>query len=142
LIQEWSHKGFRIGTIKHDGHDFELDIAETDTWKHRKAGAHQIAITSKQKTAIFKQQPTELSHLIQMMSDLDILIVEGFKQANYQKVLMTKTKEDLSLLQHLTNVIAIVSWFPLKHPSLPVWNISELEGLSNYLMQRLSEVYL
>ncbi|SFJ62618.1 molybdopterin-guanine dinucleotide biosynthesis protein B [Thermoflavimicrobium dichotomicum] len=141
LIQTWSNRNFRIGTIKHDAHDFEMDVPHTDTWKHQVAGAHTVAITSSQKTAIIQHRSLSLSQLIASMAELDLVLVEGFKQENYQKVLIIKTEADLSLLHSLKQVIAIVSWFPFKHPTIPTWQIQQIDGLADFLLKQLSEVH-
>lgn len=40
-------KGLNVAVIKHDGHDFEADVPETDSWKFAKAGADSTLIFSK-----------------------------------------------------------------------------------------------
>lgn len=42
-------KGLNVAVIKHDGHDFEADVPETDSWKFAKAGADSTLIFSKTK---------------------------------------------------------------------------------------------
>ena len=46
LIPELRQRGYRVGTLKHDVHGFEMDREGKDTWRHRKAGAQTIAIAS------------------------------------------------------------------------------------------------
>ncbi|MDF2834525.1 MAG: molybdopterin-guanine dinucleotide biosynthesis protein B-like protein, partial [Paenibacillus sp.] len=31
--------GYKVGTIKHDAHEFRMDHPGTDTWKHQQSGA-------------------------------------------------------------------------------------------------------
>ena len=45
LVRTLTSEGYRVGTLKHDAHDFEPDIPGKDTWQHRKAGAQVTAIT-------------------------------------------------------------------------------------------------
>lgn len=42
-------KGLNVAVIKHDGHDFEADVPETDSWKFAKAGADGTLVFSKTK---------------------------------------------------------------------------------------------
>ena len=37
-------KGLNVAVIKHDGHDFEADVPETDSWNFAKAGADIILL--------------------------------------------------------------------------------------------------
>lgn len=39
LTERLTALGYRVGTIKHDAHRFEVDHAGTDSWRHRQAGA-------------------------------------------------------------------------------------------------------
>ena len=38
LIPELTNQGYRVGTIKHHVHEFEMDKPGKDTWKHKQAG--------------------------------------------------------------------------------------------------------
>ena len=60
-------RGYRVGTIKHDAHSFEIDHPGKDSYKHFKAGADTTIITSKDKTAIIKRNtvPTKLEEIIE-----------------------------------------------------------------------------
>lgn len=39
LIPKLTSLGYKVATIKHDGHDFECDVEGTDSYKHKKVGA-------------------------------------------------------------------------------------------------------
>ena len=54
LIAEIKNRGYHIGTIKHDTHGFDIDREGKDTWRHKKAGASTVAISSPTKVAIIK----------------------------------------------------------------------------------------
>ncbi|WP_232345306.1 molybdopterin-guanine dinucleotide biosynthesis protein B [Paenactinomyces guangxiensis] len=136
LIGQLAEKGLRVGTVKHDSHDFQWDTAGTDTWKHTAAGAHTVAITSTKKTAVFKQKPASLDELVSGMDDVDVILVEGFKQEKYPKVLLIRNVDDTQLLQQLTNVIAVVSPVPLTNIRLPVWPAGQTDGLAEFLLDQ------
>jgi len=55
VITELKKRGYRIGVIKHDGHDFEIDHVGTDTWKHQQAGADVVCIASSHKVAVMQR---------------------------------------------------------------------------------------
>src|SRR5690554_5145926 len=101
LIELLVEKGIRVGVVKHDGaHEFELDHPNTDTWKHRKAGAQVIAITSEHRSAIIKEQSARLEEVIaQVRDDVDLILVEGYKKEHYPKLLIVNANEDLDLLK-------------------------------------------
>lgn len=89
LIPELSRRGYRIGTVKHDAHGFEMDREGKDTWKHRKAGAHTVAISSPTQIASIRTQDREME-LEEIAGRYfwqeDILITEGYKRSHYPKI--------------------------------------------------------
>ena len=54
LIREAKRRGWRVATLKHDGHGFEMDQPGKDTWRHAQAGADVVAISSPHKVAILE----------------------------------------------------------------------------------------
>jgi molybdopterin-guanine dinucleotide biosynthesis protein B len=135
FIEAFTKLGYRVGTIKHDGHDFEIDIANTDTWKHRAAGAVSVAITSPKKTAYIEMQPTPLDRLVERMEDVDILLVEGFKAAHYPKIVMLKDETELPLVQQVSEVIAVAAWFTpvIADIAASLFHVEDVEALLRLL---------
>ena len=88
LIKELKSRGLSIATIKHDVHGFDIDKEGKDTYKHRKAGSETVIISSKNRIAIIKElnKETELQEIIEMASDKDIILVEGYKKSNLRKI--------------------------------------------------------
>ncbi|MFS0723524.1 molybdopterin-guanine dinucleotide biosynthesis protein B [Paenibacillus sp. 1P07SE] len=109
LLRHLKASGLRVGTVKHDGHDFELDHPGTDTWKHQEAGADAVAITSARQTAWIRKQPSELADLLAGMTDMDVVLVEGFKRANHPKLVMLRGPDDAVLLKETTRILAVVA---------------------------------
>lgn len=120
IIRRFSEKGWKVGSIKHDAHHFEVDYPGKDTWLHREAGAEVVAITSKDRTAIMEQRPSSLQDLLDRIHGVDIVIVEGYKFEHYPKVVLLRHEGDLPLLDQAQQVLAVATWFPFDHESLPV----------------------
>ena len=79
LIKELKNRGYSIATIKHDVHGFDIDKKGKDTYKHREAGSETVVISSKNRFAMIKElhEEIELSDIIKMLMDKDIILVEG-----------------------------------------------------------------
>ncbi|GBF74984.1 molybdopterin-guanine dinucleotide biosynthesis protein MobB [Paenibacillus sp. 598K] len=144
LLQQLKARGMRVGTIKHDGHDFDIDHAGTDTWQHRAAGADVVAITSATQTALIRNQPTSLETLLVQMEGLDVVLVEGFKQGGYPKLVLLRSAEDLPLLAQVTHPVAVIlgpaaASAPLSLPaSMPRYDRDEIGGLLKLLLDGMS----
>ena len=46
LVAELSRRGWKVSTVKHAHHDFDIDKEGTDSFRHRRAGASEVAIVS------------------------------------------------------------------------------------------------
>ncbi|MFT9369696.1 molybdopterin-guanine dinucleotide biosynthesis protein B [Paenibacillus polymyxa] len=110
LIRYVQQSGLRVAVIKHDGHEFEMDHKGTDTYKHRQAGAEGVAIVSAGRTAILEEQSRPVTGLIRHFQAYDCVLLEGFKQEKYPKLVMVREQSDARLVQELTNVQGVVVW--------------------------------
>lgn len=93
LLKEFTSRGVRVATIKHDAHDFEIDIPGKDTWRHRAAGSRLTIISSKSKFAVIREteQEAELADLLQFVDDsFDLVLVEGMRASPLPKILVRR----------------------------------------------------
>ena len=89
LIPELKARGYRVATIKHATHDFEMDVKGKDSWKHAQAGSECVVLSSPSKASLIRSvdhdlDPAELALLIS--DDFDIVLAEGFKQSKEVKI--------------------------------------------------------
>jgi len=114
LIRAFAAEGRRVGTLKHDAHQFEPEPSGTDTWKHREAGSSATAIVSPTRTAWVLERTTSVEELVSQMEtrELDDLIIEGFKSAPYPKVALIRDEGDADLLG-LSDVVAVALRKPI-----------------------------
>lgn len=95
LIPELTKKGYRVATIKHDGHDFESDVPGTDSYRHQKAGAYGTAVFSGKRFMVTKET-TEIDEksLMQAFPEADIILLEGLKNSDYPKYFCKYPEEE------------------------------------------------
>lgn len=89
LIPALVRRGYRVATIKHSTHNFEVDQEGKDSWRHQKAGAHSTLIVSPHKIALIEKvkkdfNPEELRDMY--IRDVDLILAEGFKKQPYPKI--------------------------------------------------------
>jgi molybdopterin-guanine dinucleotide biosynthesis protein B len=126
FVRELAMRGIRVGTLKHDAHEFEPDLPGKDTWQHRQAGAHITAITSPSRTAWVQEQSSPIEQLVAKMEaeSVRFLVVEGFKQAPYPKVVLLRSEEDVDLFA-LPNVIAAA----IREPNGAIEHIAQAKSV-------------
>lgn len=139
MIRRLVERGYQVGSVKHDAHHFEVDYPGKDTWKHREAGASVVAITSQSKTAIMEQRSVGLQELLERIQGVDVVIVEGYKFADFPKVVIIRSEDDLHLLDETTQIIAVSSWFPYGHPTIPVCPKDDYERIFQTILHYLNE---
>ena len=94
LIPMLVQDGYRIATIKHAGHGFNLDTEGKDSWRHRRAGASTVIVTSKGSLAMFTDVDEEVR--VEELRDryvregIDLIIAEGWKSEGYPKVVVVR----------------------------------------------------
>ena len=140
LIPEFIKRGYRVATIKHHGKDFQIDHTGKDSWRHKKAGAHIVVISSPQKVALVEGASHD--HSLEELADrfiqgVDIIIAEGFKRERYPKVeVFRKEVHPHPLAPELDNVIAVVSDKPLSL-AIPCFNLNDISGIADLIEARI-----
>lgn len=90
LIPHLVADGLRVSTIKHAHHHFDVDTPGKDSWKHRQAGATEVLVSSARRWAVMHElrdlPEPPLVELLQKMSRVDLVIIEGFKSAPHPKI--------------------------------------------------------
>ena len=87
LIGEFTRRGLKVATVKHAHHDFQIDDAETDSARHRRAGASQVAVVSARRwalvTELYGAPEPDLAEVVAWLGPCDLVIVEGYKSARH-----------------------------------------------------------
>ncbi|HET7627339.1 MAG TPA: molybdopterin-guanine dinucleotide biosynthesis protein B [Bacillales bacterium] len=139
LVSRLKQSGFRVGTLKHCSDDFEMDQEGTDTWKHRQAGAEAAAIVSKEKTAFLENREVPVEQLLGRMSNLDVVVLEGFKQRAYPKVVIARSLTDWEELRKLDNIAAVASTVGLQADNVPVFSLDDIENIYKTVLNQLQQ---
>lgn len=122
LIKELNKRGLTVATIKHDVHGFDIDKEGKDTYKHREAGAETVVISSKNRFALIKEveEEIQLSDIINMVSDKDVILVEGYKNSNLRKIEVFRAGVSKDIITPKEKLIAIASDVELDIENVPV----------------------
>ena len=132
VIKELKKRGYRIGVIKHDGHDFDIDHVGTDTWKHGQAGADVVCIASNHKIAVVQKtiKPPTLDEIIPLIVNVDLIVTEGFKGA--QKPQIEVNRPPAACLGQKHNTIALVSE-DFVYEGIPHFGLEDAQGVADLL---------
>jgi molybdopterin-guanine dinucleotide biosynthesis protein B len=139
LIKELKTRGYKVATIKHDVHQFDVDHPGTDTWRHTQAGADSVIISSPYRVAIMKQVTDEwtLSQLIDLSRDADIILTEGYKKSDLPKIQVVREARSKEPLSGLENLIATATDTDLVLAGIPSYGLDDAVGLVNLIEKEL-----
>lgn len=130
IIRELKSRAYRVATIKHDVHGFDIDHPGKDTWMHAQAGADIVAISSAKKIAIIEKIEEEysLNEVISKIKNVDIIITEGYKYEDKPKIEILRKEISTSIFSKREQLIAIITDFKINN-QVPQFNFSEIEEL-------------
>src|SRR5438094_4608245 len=135
LIPELVKEGYRLATIKHAGHGFNMDTEGKDSWRHKQAGAKTVVITSKGSVAFFTDTEQELGveqlRARYIGDDIDLIIAEGWKSEGFPKIVVVRDHVGEVEVSR-EGLLAIVSNKPLAGApkGVPVLDPDDVAGIA------------
>jgi molybdopterin-guanine dinucleotide biosynthesis protein B len=132
LVPELIRRGYRVITVKHDLHGFEIDREGKDSWRHKQAGAQGVIISSPRKVALIRDVDRDMS--LEELSDAfggdaDLILSEGFKKDVQPKIEVFRKEEHAELLcTPEDNLIGIASNRPFDI-GVPCLDIDDVKGI-------------
>lgn len=139
LTRHFTDQGLRVATIKHTHHKFEIDKPDSDTARHRMAGASETAIVSGTRVAVIEEIDTRgepsLEEIAKRLKPADIILVEGYKSAAIPKIELRRAAiaTERLLASHDPLVIAIAADYELDGHGKPVFSLDDIAGLANLI---------
>lgn len=139
LLPELKRRGYRVATVKHDTHGFEVDREGKDSWRHKRAGAYTVIISSPNKIALIRDVERDLNLAEireKLIDDVDIIISEGYKKDIQPKIeIFRKEKHENLLCTEDDNLIGVVTnkKFDI---NVPQFDLDDISGLVDFIEER------
>ncbi len=130
LLPELKKRGYRVATIKHDVHGFSIDQPGKDTWKHARAGADIVVISSFEKMATIEKVDRErtLDEIGAKLENVDIIITEGYKRQDKPKIEVHRAEVSDTLLCEKEELFALATDTPF-NMGVPEFDLDDSSGL-------------
>ncbi len=134
LVRELTARGYRISTVKHAHHAFDIDVPGKDSYRHREAGAGEVLVASGRRWALMHElrgtDEPRLEELLARLSPCDLVLVEGFKRDTHPKIeVLRAAGPDGRIADRDETVCAIATDDPALadgHPALPLDDIGAI----------------
>jgi len=142
LVREFTARGLTVATVKHAHHAFDIDHKGRDSWRHRAAGAHEVAIVSDRMWAIIHPLQAEpeprLDDILAKMAPSDLVVIEGYKSETYPKIeVRDPALGHPELAPGDATVIAIATSSELTPGQVPVFSRDDIAGIADFVAAKL-----
>lgn len=142
LVTALTNQGYRVSTVKHAHHSFDIDHEGRDSFRHRKAGATEVAVVSAGRWAIIHELRHEaeppLGEILAKLAPCDLVIIEGYKRDSHDKIEVRNMALDHpKLAGEDPTVIAVAANGIIADAPVPVFDRDDVAALSRFIVNRL-----
>jgi molybdopterin-guanine dinucleotide biosynthesis protein B len=141
LVETLVARGYRISTIKHAHHDFDIDKVGADSYRHRQAGAHEVTIVSGTRYAIMHElrgdpEPS-FEAILARLSPCDLVLIEGYKREPIPKIEARRLESAnrAPLAPQDPHIVAIAADHPVTDSDLPVFDLDDTEAIADFILR-------
>jgi molybdopterin-guanine dinucleotide biosynthesis protein B len=139
LLPELIGRGLAVSTVKHAHHDFDVDSPGKDSYEHRAAGANEVMVASSVRWALMHEGRGEaeprLDDLVARMAPVDLILIEGFKSEDYEKLEVHRPSLGKALLcRDDAAVVALASDGPVEGIGLRVLALDDVAAIADFII--------
>ena len=143
LIPALTRRGLRVSTIKHAHHAFDIDQPGKDSFRHREAGATEVLVGSATRWALMHElrgaaEPS-LADLLRRMSPVDLVLVEGFKRGEHNKIEVFREAVGKPPLHQGDPSIVALAADPVPNCAIPAVSLNDIEAVAALVLQYAQE---
>ena len=141
LIPIFRGLGLKVSTMKHAHHRFDVDKPGKDSFWHREAGASEVLVVTSSRWVLMHESREEpepsIEALIERMTPVDLLLIEGFKTHHHPKLEIHRESEGRPLLcLHDPEIVAVASDTPLPGLQVPRLDLNDPGALAEFILIR------
>jgi len=142
LVTELTRRGRCVSTVKHAHHSFDIDHEGRDSFRHRKAGATEVAIVSQNRWALIHELREEaepsLAGMLARLAPCDLVIVEGYKRDTHDKIEVRNLALDHpKLAGNDPTVIAIAATGEVPDAPVPLFDRDDVTALASFIEKHM-----
>jgi len=138
LVAEFVRRGWRVATVKHAHHAADIDKPGTDSFRHRVAGATEVALVTGARYAIVREQgEATLAEVLARLAPADLVLVEGFKSHPHPKI-EVRADDSRPMTPADYNIVAIASDRAPADAVLPWFARDDVASIADYIAARLA----
>ncbi len=139
LVAELVARGHTVSTVKHAHHAFDIDHENTDSYRHRMAGAGEVAIVSTKRWALMHESrdgnEPSLAEILARLAPCDIVIIEGYKREDHPMIEARRqeARDTAPMTATNPNIVAIAADHAIPGESLPVFALDDIAAIADFV---------
>jgi len=133
LISVLKERGIRLAILKQDGHEFDVDVEGKDTWRFSRAGADIVTIANGKHGAVMLNRETALDDLFAHITDIDLIITEGYHEREFPKIEVHRSCFDSLRCPDTAQLIALVTDEPLPN-DVPQFSLDDPDSVADFVI--------
>jgi molybdopterin-guanine dinucleotide biosynthesis protein B len=143
LVTEFTRRGYRVSTVKHAHHDFDIDKEGTDSFRHRLAGATEVAVVSGRRWALMHELRGEdepkLADILARLAPCDLVLVEGYKRDGHDKIEARRlaARDTAPLTVGDPAIRAVAADHPVTGENVPVFALDDVAAIADFIVARV-----
>ncbi len=139
ILPELVSRGYRVSTLKHAHHAFDVDKPGKDSYEHRQAGATEVMVSSGNRWALMHEHRGDpepsAAELVKIMSPVDLILIEGFKKEGHDKLEIHRPSVGKPLLQPGDpQVVAVASDEALEGLPVPRLDLNDIPAIADFIL--------
>ncbi|MBW4972689.1 molybdopterin-guanine dinucleotide biosynthesis protein B [Roseovarius sp. EC-HK134] len=142
LVAEITGRGYTVSTVKHAHHTFDVDQPGKDSHRHRVAGATEVLLASRNRFALMHElreegEPT-LEALLQKLSPVDLVLVEGYKRDRHPKVEAFRAETGNPLIATDDPTIRAVASDTALTIDRPLFDLNDTKAIADFILAEVA----
>ena len=138
LVAEIAGRGLAVSTLKHAHHSFDVDHPGKDSHRHRLAGAREVLLSSRNRFALMHERrgaaELSLQALLQKLSPVDLVLVEGYKRDRHPKVEAFRAATGQPLIAPNDPTIRAVAADCALELDRPVFDLDDTRAIADFIL--------
>ncbi|QPH84136.1 molybdopterin-guanine dinucleotide biosynthesis protein B [Campylobacter concisus] len=137
VTKKFIDDGLKVAIVKHDpGDKARFDVEGKDSFKFSQTGA-DVVVMSPTRTTYFSQNSQEISDVIKMLGEFDILLVEGLKTLPLPRLSVFKGEIDEAYLSFSD---AIATYKEEIHYEIKNLNLDDTNAICAWILENAKAV--
>jgi molybdopterin-guanine dinucleotide biosynthesis protein B len=131
--------GLLVSVVKHAHHSFDVDVPGKDSWVHRQSGATEVLVSSGKRWALMHElrevSEPRLPELLEKMSEVDLVVIEGFKSESHRKIEVHRLANGKPFLFPGDPAISGIATDAAVETALPVAHLDDIEAVAAMMLK-------